>query len=205
MNWERLKKSVGSRVQIQPVACGLDKNGRELERTDDDWVIQGVTSDGIRICNIRTGHVTTLGTDHVHHFTTNPGRSEGGFQYGFLTLNVQVYLQGNMVWVRPNSRPGQPVSPSGATAEEQTLRARLLDERLRMVVEDYRVRGSPQPMIETFPDLSPEEKAELYDRAVLWKKGHRSTRNPTAKGDFPSGAGLWMIACWLRTVDETEC
>ena len=133
MNWEQLKTSVDRRVQLQPTACRLDENGRELGPIDDDWVIDEVTSNGLRISNPRTGHVTTLVKDHVHDFRTNPDRSEGEFQYRFLTLNVQVYLQGNKLWVRPNSRPGQPVSPSGASPEERTLRARLLNERFKMV------------------------------------------------------------------------
>ncbi len=189
MNFEQLKKNVGCRVQLQPVACRLDKSGRELESIDDDWVIDGVMSDGLHILNARTGHVTTLGKDHVHHFTTNPGRREGGLQYGFLILHVQVFLQGRRVWVLPNSRPGQTVSPSGTSSEEQVLRARLLDERFKMVVEDYRRRGTPQPMIETFTDLSQKEKAELYDRAVLWKKGRRSPRNPYRQRESVSGEG----------------
>ena len=167
MNCEQLKTSVDRRVQLQPTACRLNENGRELGPIDDDWVIDEVTSNGLRISNPRTGHVTTLVKDHLHDFTTNPDRSEGEFQYRFLTLNVRVYLQGNKRWVRPNSRPGQPVSPSGASPQERTLGARLLDERFKMVVGDYQRRGTPQPMIETFPDLSQEEKAELYGRAVL--------------------------------------
>jgi hypothetical protein len=76
---------------------------------DDDWIILEVSTVGVQVSNIRTGHVTTLGKDHVHHFTSNPDRSQTGIAYGFLTLNVQVFLQGNELWVRPNARPGEPV------------------------------------------------------------------------------------------------
>ena len=111
MNWEQLKKSAGFRVQLEPVACRLDEFGRELPPEDDDWIVQDVSSAGVRISNVRTDHVTMLGPDHIHHFTTNPDRSKGGLQYGFLVLHVQVFLSGNKLWVRPNSRPGEPVRP----------------------------------------------------------------------------------------------
>jgi hypothetical protein len=111
MNWEQMKKNVGCRVQLVPTACRLDDAGRELPSIDDDWNIEEVSTDGLRISNIRTGHVSTLGKDHVHHFTTNPDRSRAGIRHGFLTLNVQVFLQGNKLWVRPNARPGEPVKP----------------------------------------------------------------------------------------------
>lgn len=111
MNWEQMKKNVGCRVQLVPIACRLDENGRELPSADDDWIIGEVSIAGVRISNIRTGHVSTLGKDHVHHFTSNPDRSQTGIPHGFLTLNVQVFLQGNKLWVRPNARPGEPINP----------------------------------------------------------------------------------------------
>lgn len=111
MNWEQIKKNVGFRVQLVPIACRLDENGRELPPMDDDWTIDEVSTAGVRVSNIRTGHVTTLGKDHVHHFTSNPDRSRTGIPHGFLILNVQVFLQGNRLWVRPNARPGESVKP----------------------------------------------------------------------------------------------
>ena len=114
MNWEQMKKSVGCRVQLVPIACRLDENGRELRRIDDDWIIDEVSIAGVRISNNRTGHVTTLGKDHVHHFMSSPDRSRMGIPHGFLTVNVQVFLQGNRRWIRPNARPGGPVRPQRA-------------------------------------------------------------------------------------------
>ena len=111
MNLEQLKKNVGWRVQLVPIASRLDENGRELLPMDDDWVINEVSTTGLRVSNIRTGQVANLGKDHVHHFTSNPDRSQTEIPHGFLTLNVQVFLQGNKLWVRPNARPGEPVKP----------------------------------------------------------------------------------------------
>lgn len=113
MNWDQLKKNLGYRVQLEPVAIRLDDIGRELPPRDDDWLIQEVTATGVRISNITTGHATTLGKDHVHHFTSNPDRSvDGGLQHGFLSLHVQIYLQGINLSVRPCSRPGERLPPA---------------------------------------------------------------------------------------------
>jgi hypothetical protein len=109
MNWEQMRKNVGCRVQLVPIACRLDEQGHELPAIDDDWIINEISAAGVRVYNTRTGHLTALGKDHVHHFTSNPDRSQTGIPYGFLTLNVQVFLQGNRLWVRPNARPGEPV------------------------------------------------------------------------------------------------
>jgi hypothetical protein len=109
MNWEYMKKNVGCRVELVPIVCRLDENGRELPQIDDDWIIDKVST-GVVVSN-SGGHVTTLGKDHIHHFTSNPDRSRTGILHGFLTLNVQVFVQGNRLWVRPNTRPGEPVRP----------------------------------------------------------------------------------------------
>ena len=59
-----------------------------------------------------------------------------------------------------------------------TIRLALNDQRFKAVLEDYKSKGSPKYMIDTFPDLSQEEKAEMYDKATLWKKGKKSNQNP---------------------------
>jgi len=111
MNWDQMKKNAGYRVQLVPMACRLDDQGRKLPAIDDEWIISEITASGVRISNTRTGHTTTLGKDHVHHFTTNPDGSHSGIQRGFLTLNVQIFLQARGLWVRPNARPGEEVEP----------------------------------------------------------------------------------------------
>lgn len=61
---------------------------------------------------------------------------------------------------------------------DATKRLSLMDERFKLVIEDYKKRGTPKYMIDTFLDLSRQEKAELYDRAIMWKKGRKSQNNP---------------------------
>jgi hypothetical protein len=124
VNLDQIKKNVWSRIQLVPVACRLDQSGRELPSMDDDWIIEGVSTDGVRISNSRTGHTTNLGKDHIHHFTTNPDRSQHGVQHGFFTLNVQIFLQGNDLWVLPNARPGEPVKPQASEVVEKWVDVR---------------------------------------------------------------------------------
>ncbi len=62
--------------------------------------------------------------------------------------------------------------------EDATSRLALNDQRLKTVMEHYNGSGSPRFMIDTFDDLSKEEKAELYDKAVMLKKGRKSKHNP---------------------------
>jgi hypothetical protein len=121
MQFEQLKKNAGYRVQLVPEACRLDERGNELPGMDDDWIIEDVTKDGVRISNIRTQHTTTLGLDHIHHFTSNPDRSKGGITYGFLTLNVQLFLQGNNLKIRPNGRPGETVKPQTPRLQQKMV------------------------------------------------------------------------------------
>jgi hypothetical protein len=111
MNLEQLKKNKGWRVQLEPPECHLNELGRQLPPSHDDWLIRDVSAEIVDIANTRTSHIYTLGKDHIHHFTTNPDRSRGDVRYGFLTLHVQLFVQGLRVWIRPNAKPGESVEP----------------------------------------------------------------------------------------------
>jgi hypothetical protein len=178
MNLEQLKKNVGDHVNLHPIAVRLDASGNELEDFDDEWVIREVSNDGIRLDNTVTGHTILLGPDHIHHFTSNPGRTTAGIRHGFLTLTVQLFMQALTVLIRPTSRPGERTTLDGRSVEARAARARLLDERFKMVMADYALRGTPVTLINTFDDLSRDEKAELYERAIKLKKGRVASRNP---------------------------
>jgi len=119
MNWDQLKKALGYRIQLEPIACVLDEYGRELPTVNHEWIVQDVSSAGVRISNIQTSHATTLGADHIHHFTSNPDRSMGELKYGFFVLHVQVFLQGNNLLVRPNLRLGERVPPPTVEIREK--------------------------------------------------------------------------------------
>ena len=108
MNKEQIRKSVGHLVRLIPIAHRLDARGHPLPQIDDEWLIESVTDQGVRLFLSRTGHGRTLGYDNIHHYNTD--RSHAGVTYGFLTLNVQLSIQGNDVHLRP-TRPGESVPP----------------------------------------------------------------------------------------------
>ena len=43
---------------------------------EDDWLIEEVSGDGVRIKNLRTDQTTTLGKDHIYDYISNPDRSQ---------------------------------------------------------------------------------------------------------------------------------
>ena len=177
MNLELLRKNLGWHVTLDPVAVRLDERDNELQDIDFDWAISELMPRGIRISNISTGHFAELRTDHIHHFTSNSARRGPAIGYGFLTLNVQLFLRGIEVLMRP-TKPGERRTLDGRPADGRVARARLFDERLQRVIADYHGRGTPKPMIDTFSDLTLDEKAALYDKAVYLKKGRPPKANP---------------------------
>ena len=78
---------------------------------------------------------------------------------------------------------GRPIDST--SAQPDPARLALMDRRFEMVRDDYTVRGTPKMMIDTFNDLSAPEKAALYDRAVMWKKGRLPKANPYQRNAMP--------------------
>lgn len=114
MNLGKLKTNIGWRVQLAPQAIHLDEFGRELPGKNEDWIIQTVTDDEVRLDEaVMLGLTTKLGKDHVQSFATNPARSmTGGVQHGFLKLHVQMYIPQNApIWYQPCVQPGLRVPP----------------------------------------------------------------------------------------------
>ncbi len=101
-----------------------------------------------------SGHVTELGEDSVHHWHSNPDRTRGGTRYGFFVLNVQLYIQGNNIWIRP-TQPGVPlpVQPPEVTT--------------KVVELDYPTASGIQARLEaegyTLGWVRPERAAGLID------------------------------------------
>ena len=103
MNLELLKRNVGNLVQLEPPA--YDSGGQPAK---DDWSIESVDTAGVMIQNERLGSKTILAPDHIHHYTSDPARTEGTQSYGHLTLLVQLYVdEEGGVSIRPTLRPGE--------------------------------------------------------------------------------------------------
>ena len=113
MNKDQMKKNLHAHAQLRPPACRLDQNGAELAPgvyvgENDTWFIQDVSDAGVQISHA-SGHVRLLGYDHIYKFTSDEPRQ--GTKRGFLTLHVQLFIQGNNIRLEPNARPGEPVAP----------------------------------------------------------------------------------------------
>jgi len=121
MNKDMMKKNVHAHVLLQPPACRLDANGFEVKITvsDDWWLIQSVEDDGVIIADPRTGHFRLLGYDHIQKFTSDGVKA--GAKRGYLTLHVQIFVQGNDVRVVPNARPGESVPAKTPAVVEKTV------------------------------------------------------------------------------------
>jgi len=100
MNKDKLRKNLNAWVQLRPVARRFDA-ATELEKIDDDWRIEEANNSGVKIKNIRTGHATVLGYDHIHHFTSNPDKEFDGLKHGFLSLNVQIFINASELRIEP--------------------------------------------------------------------------------------------------------
>jgi len=116
-----MKKNVHAHVLLQPQAYRLDQNGFVVKPAVDDdwWLIQSVTDDGVTISDPRTGHFRLLGYDHIQKFTSDGIKN--GARRGFVTLLVQLYVQGIDVRILP-TRPGEPLPPSQPKVVEKRWR-----------------------------------------------------------------------------------
>ena len=103
MNKDQLKKSVGFKVQLRPVA-----RTRDGHLVDRDWTIRAVDDLKLELDEPGSGFVATLGLDHVYSFMTNPTRDSGSERYGFLLLHVQLILDGHTIHIEPLPGPRSP-------------------------------------------------------------------------------------------------
>jgi hypothetical protein len=109
MNKEQMKNNVGKRVLPQPPARRLQLDGLvQAAPPDDWWLVEEVTPAGVKISDPGSGHFRVLRYDHIHKFTSD--QPLDGFERGFLTLHVQLVVQGDGVDVVPNARPGESVA-----------------------------------------------------------------------------------------------
>jgi hypothetical protein len=100
MNIEKLRRSLYTRLRLRPIAISVQPDGA-FERHDDVWLLQRVSQAEVELSNISTGHVAKLGTDHIHHFDSDPQSGTATEKHGFLTLTVQVFLEGSKLWLEP--------------------------------------------------------------------------------------------------------
>ena len=102
MNYEKLKGNEGARVRIMPPACHLNADGEVENWPNEMWTIAAVEESKVTI-RTEAGHEIVLNSDHVRGYTsgTKP----------YLTLLVQIFIQGAEVSVVPSPFPGAAVLP----------------------------------------------------------------------------------------------
>lgn len=138
MNWAQFRKNgLGMTVQLEPAAWFLDEHGRPIAGADHDWVVQSFSDpDVVVIENESARLIAQLGKDHIYDFRSNPGRSTPEVKYGFLVLKMQLFVQGDRLWMRPNRTPGETVQP-GAPVDLDAMQRELA--RLRAAVAPRRL------------------------------------------------------------------
>ena len=71
MNLKQFKKHIGRTLRLRPVPHRIDGDGQTLPPSDDHWKFDRlleVPQRGIRLLNIRTGHVIELQLDNIREY-----------------------------------------------------------------------------------------------------------------------------------------
>ncbi len=105
----KLAKCIHHRVRLRPPARRF-RGVTELRIMDDDWLVQEVEDQQVRIRNIRTDHVAVLDFKQIGDYVTDPKREFDGLRHGFLELKVQVFLRGPELVIEP--RPSSAKTPA---------------------------------------------------------------------------------------------
>ena len=105
----KLAKCIHHRVRLRPPARRF-RGVTELRIMDDDWLVQEVEDDEIRIRNIRTDHVAVLRYAQINEYVADPKREFDGLRHGFLELKVQIFLRGPDLAIEP--RPSSTKTPA---------------------------------------------------------------------------------------------
>ena len=121
MNFAKLTGSVGKRLRLHPPAEVWHATHNRSVAADDVWQLTDVQPGAsITLVNERTNQEVLLGTDHVHHFTSNPP-ADTSFD-GTLELTVRIDLT--------KAAPAVSVIPSGVA--RTISRAALPPMRVRI-------------------------------------------------------------------------
>ena len=101
MNKEKLRQCVNYRIRLRPLPRRIWER-QEQEPIDDVWHVDAVSGQGVvRISNIRTQHIAILGTDHIHHFDSDPAREIDGYEHGFFQLRVALIFEDGELHIEP--------------------------------------------------------------------------------------------------------
>lgn len=72
MNKAPINKCLWFRVRLRPRTKSM-LYGRVVAQRNDVWLVRAVKANGaIKLRNTVTDHVASLGSDHIHHFDSDP-------------------------------------------------------------------------------------------------------------------------------------
>jgi hypothetical protein len=127
MKKDQIKKNLYYRVKLRPITKRFN-NDTEIERFDDDWVIESILDEGVRIKNTRSDYTTILGYDHIHSYMSDPNRNYDELKHGVLVLNVQlcIDISRRKVSFEPTERPGKAHDATPVTRKEEVQK--IIDE-----------------------------------------------------------------------------
>ena len=123
------------------------------------WMMTGAVTalrdNAIEIQNTRTGQSTLLGFDHLYSYMSDPARSQGMEEHGFLQLHVEVRLGRNSVEVLPLPPPR--AGGQTATTDASRFDSLVLPDGNQVRYFSWRGRG-PVHLVER-----EEEARQLMD------------------------------------------
>lgn len=131
MNKSQLKNLHAQVVRLQPPA----KGGRGDDR-DDDWTVEVLGTDAVKLVNSRSGQSVVLGADHIYSYFTDESRTTATTRFGFLQLHSQVVIRNNDASVEP-LRPPRAGVDSGSRPKRWKLAAVALVAVLAALVGGY--------------------------------------------------------------------
>jgi hypothetical protein len=101
VNWAQLKRCINWRMRLFPLPVRTMGVTR-LPPIDFTWHVSSVVvGKEARLTNIQTGHVVSLGADHVIGFTSDPQSETDGFNHGILQLRTQIHMRASNLWLVP--------------------------------------------------------------------------------------------------------
>ena len=110
VNKTKLVKCIHHRVRLRPPARRF-RGVTELRIMDDDWLVQEVEENEVRIRNIRTDHVAVFAFEQIRDYVADPKREFDGLRHGFLELRVQVFLRGPELVIEPRPSSARSAAP----------------------------------------------------------------------------------------------
>lgn len=164
MNKDQIKKTVGTRVRIRPVAKRHDGTN-ELPPVDYDWLVLRIEDEVVVLSNLSTVHMARIGLDQIHSYMSDPIRDTGDVKHGFLQLRVQLCLRGNAIDTEPLP-PGQweGARAKATKATQLTSAEEALSEPESRILGLLQMQGLPAGELAQLLNIPAQETTFLLER-----------------------------------------